>query len=81
MLKKQHVHVIEVEPTDSSPRGLEEIKYILEALFADMNACKTEEELKRYLMKEMARPKEEVARENRAIIQDAKRRFRSNKDS
>lgn len=81
MVKRKRVQVFEVEPVDSSPRGIEELKFILEAVFADLNACKNEEELKEYLKAELARPKEEVERETKAIIQDAKRRFRSKKDS
>jgi len=81
MSENQSEKVFEVIPVDSSPRSLVELKFILEAVFTDLNACKNEEELKEYLKAELARPKEEVERETTAIIQDARRRFGGMKDS
>ncbi|MFA5105300.1 MAG: hypothetical protein WC527_09055 [Candidatus Margulisiibacteriota bacterium] len=81
MFRKKQNKVIEVEPVDKSPRGLEELKFILDAVLAELNDFKTEEELKAYLKKELAKPDEELNRQTRAIIEDARRRFRAKKDS
>jgi hypothetical protein len=78
--EKKYEHIYSVEPVDSSPHGLEELKFILEALFAELNSFETEE-LKQYLKAYLARPKEERTRETRAIIRNAKMRFRGKKDN
>jgi hypothetical protein len=80
MCKKKTRHVIEVVPVDDSPRGLEELRYTLEAVFAKVNSFTNDEELKEYLIKELARPREEVIRETRATIEEALRQFREKKD-
>ncbi|MFA5073712.1 MAG: hypothetical protein WC539_07430 [Nitrospirota bacterium] len=76
MCRKNQNKVVEVEPVDKSPRGLEELKFILEAVFAELNLFKTKKELKEYLKKELAKPEEDLNRETKAAIEDAQRRFR-----
>ncbi len=80
MRKKKITKVFEVEPVDNSPRGLAELQHILEALFADLNACETEEDAIRYIKEYLSKPKEEQNRETLAIIKDAKKSFKRKND-
>jgi len=81
MDEKKYKQIYYVEPVDDSPRGVEELKFILEALLAELNSFQTEAELKQYLEEYLARPKLERDRETRAIVEDAKMRFKGKKDS
>jgi hypothetical protein len=76
MEDKEEISSYALEPTDDSPEGVAELAFILEALFADINSCRTDEELKAYLKEYLARSEEEQQLDAKAIIQNARRRFR-----